>query len=590
MTHYRILLPYFRQNLKIIAMGVGSLLLVDFLQLLIPMVIKLAVDGLTSYQATSSRLLAYAGMVLTLGLGIVVFRFLWRRCLFGHSRQVEEALRNRLFAHLQTLPFSYFDRTNTGDLMAHATNDIQAVQLATGMGLVALTDTLVLGTAAIGFMLYINPTLTLISLLPMPFIALFARTISKAFHERFRNVQASFSRLTERARENLAGIRAIKAYTQEEAEVSRFDQSGKEYIAENLAMVKIGGLFSPMSLVLTNLSLALVLVVGGKLTILNTISTGDFVAFNSYLLLLTWPMMALGWMINLFQRGSASLGRIKTILDTPAEIDLKPEEMKQSLTNGAIEGRGLSFTYPSTELPALEDVHLEIKSGQVVGIVGRTGAGKSTFCQLLPRLYDAPYGALFLDGEEIHRWPLAELRGALAVVSQDPFIFADTVRANICFGSPKASMEEIIQAAEAAHLLDEILALPQQFDTLLGERGVTLSGGQKQRLTLARALLLPAPLLILDDCFSSVDLETELVILGNLNHYFKGRTTIIASHRLEAMRAADVVFVLDQGRLLEQGTHDQLMATGGLYASLYRRQKLEDELYEEASVGDAGTR
>ena len=571
-------------------MGVGSLLLVDFLQLLIPMVIKLAVDGLTSYQATSSRLLAYAGMVLTLGLGIVVFRFLWRRCLFGHSRQVEEALRNRLFAHLQTLPFSYFDRTNTGDLMAHATNDIQAVQLATGMGLVALTDTLVLGTAAIGFMLYINPTLTLISLLPMPFIALFARTISKAFHERFRNVQASFSRLTERARENLAGIRAIKAYTQEEAEVSRFDQSGKEYIAENLAMVKIGGLFSPMSLLLTNLSLALVLVVGGKLTILNTISTGDFVAFNSYLLLLTWPMMALGWMINLFQRGSASLGRIKTILDTPAEIDLKPEEMKQSLTNGAIEGRGLSFTYPSTELPALEDVHLEIKSGQVVGIVGRTGAGKSTFCQLLPRLYDAPYGALFLDGEEIHRWPLAELRGALAVVSQDPFIFADTVRANICFGSPKASMEEIIQAAEAAHLLDEILALPQQFDTLLGERGVTLSGGQKQRLTLARALLLPAPLLILDDCFSSVDLETELVILGNLNHYFKGRTTIIASHRLEAMRAADVVFVLDQGRLLEQGTHDQLMATGGLYASLYRRQKLEDELYEEASVGDAGTR
>ena len=571
-------------------MGVGSLLLVDFLQLLIPMVIKLAVDGLTSYQATSSRLLAYAGMVLTLGLGIVVFRFLWRRCLFGHSRQVEEALRNRLFAHLQTLPFSYFDRTNTGDLMAHATNDIQAVQLATGMGLVALTDTLVLGTAAIGFMLYINPTLTLISLLPMPFIALFARTISKAFHERFRNVQASFSRLTERARENLAGIRAIKAYTQEEAEVSRFDQSGKEYIAENLAMVKIGGLFSPMSLLLTNLSLALVLVVGGKLTILNTISAGDFVAFNSYLLLLTWPMMALGWMINLFQRGSASLGRIKTILDTPAEIDLKPEEMKQSLTNGAIEGRGLSFTYPSTELPALEDVHLEIKSGQVVGIVGRTGAGKSTFCQLLPRLYDAPYGALFLDGEEIHRWPLAELRGALAVVSQDPFIFADTVRANICFGSPKASMEEIIQAAEAAHLLDEILALPQQFDTLLGERGVTLSGGQKQRLTLARALLLPAPLLILDDCFSSVDLETELVILGNLNHYFKGRTTIIASHRLEAMRAADVVFVLDQGRLLEQGTHDQLMATGGLYASLYRRQKLEDELYEEASVGDAGTR
>jgi len=571
MTHYRILLPYFRQNLSIIVIGVGSLLLVDFLQLLIPRVIKLAVDDLTRYQATSSRLLAYAGMVLALALGIVVFRFVWRRCLFGHSRQVEEALRNRLFAHLQTLPFFYFDRASTGDLMAHATNDIQAVQLATGMGLVALTDTLVLGTAAIGFMLYINPALTLIALLPMPFIALFARTISKIFYERFREVQASFSRLTERARENLAGIRAIKAYTQEEAEARRFDQTGRQYIAENIGMVKIGGLFSPMSLLFTNLSMALVLVVGGKLTILNTISTGDFVAFNS----------SLGWMINLFQRGSASLGRIKTILDTPAEIDDESAVVNQPLTHGDIEGRGITFTYPGSKLVALENVHLRIKPGQVVGIVGRTGAGKSTLCQLLPRLYDIPYGKLFLDGEEIHRYPLGELRRAIAVVSQDPFIFADTVKANICFGNPRASMEEIKKAAEAAHLLEEILALPQQFDTLLGERGVTLSGGQKQRLTLARALLLSTPLLILDDCFSSVDFETELAILSNLNRYFQNRTTIIASHRLEVMRAADVVFVFDQGRLQEQGNHDQLMAQNGLYAALYRRQKLEEELYEE---------
>ncbi|MEJ2364472.1 MAG: ABC transporter ATP-binding protein, partial [Deltaproteobacteria bacterium] len=536
MTHSRILLPYFRRNLKIIAMGVGSLLVVDFLQLLIPRVIKLAVDDLTNYQGTGSRLLVYAGMVLALALGIVAFRFLWRRCLFGHSRQVEEALRNRLFAHLQTLPFSYFDRANTGDLMAHATNDIQAVQLATGMGMVALTDTLVLGTAAIGFMLYINSTLTIIALLPMPFIAIFARSISKIFHERFREVHSIL-------------------------------------------------LFFPVMTIFTNLGLGLVIFFGGRLTILGSITMGDFVAFIGFLNNLTWPMMALGWMINLFQRGSASLGRIKTILDTPAEIDAKSEVLKPSLIQGAIEGRGISFTYPSAKLPALEDVHVKIEPGQVVGIVGRTGAGKSTFCQLLARLYDVPYGKLFLGGEEIHRWSLAELRRAVAVVSQDPFVFADTVRANICFGKPNASMEEITKAAEAAHLLDEILALPQRFDTLLGERGVTLSGGQKQRLTLARALLLSSPLLILDDCFSSVDLQTELIILGNLNRYFKGRTTIIASHRLEAMRAADLVFVLDQGRLLEQGTHDQLMATGGLYASLYRRQKLEEELYEEATLG-----
>ena len=585
MTHYRILLPYFRRNLGILAIGVSSLLIVDLLQLFIPRVIKLAVDDLTRYQATSARLLSYAGMVLALALGIVVFRFVWRRCLFGHSRQVEEALRNRLFAHLQTLSFSYFDRANTGDLMAHATNDVQAVQLAAGMGLVALTDTLVLGTAAIGFMLYINPSLTLIALLPMPFIALFARTISKIFYERFQKVQASFSQLTERARENLAGIRTIKAYTQETAEIKRFDQTGRNYIAANLRMVKISGMFSPMSLIFTNLSMALVLVIGGKLTILNTISVGDFVAFNSYLLLLTWPMMALGWMINLFQRGSASLGRIQAILNTPSEAAEILEVPKKSLTQGDIESQSLTFTYPGSNLPALEDIHLSIKPGQLVGIVGRTGAGKSTLCQLLPRLYNTPPGQLYLAGEDIHRWPLDELRRAIAVVPQDPFIFADTVRANICFGNPDASTDEMIKAAEAAHLLDEILALPHQFDTILGERGVTLSGGQKQRLTLARALILSTPLLILDDCFSSVDLETELAILANLRRYLKARTTLIASHRLEAMRAADVIFVLEWGRLREQGSHDQLLAQDGIYAALYRRQKLEVELYEEATVG-----
>ncbi|MGD8531032.1 MAG: ABC transporter ATP-binding protein [Syntrophobacterales bacterium] len=584
MNPYRILLPYFRRNFRNLAIGIGALLLVDILQLLIPRIIKWAVDDLTSYQATSANLLKYSGMVLALALGIVAFRFVWRRCLFGHSRKIEEALRNRLFAHLQTLSFSYFDRTDTGDLMAHATNDIQAVQLATGMGLVALTDTIVLGTAAIGFMVYIHPTLTLIALLPMPFIALFARSISKIFYERFRRVQASFSRLTERARENLAGIRAIKAYTQEVSETNRFDRTGREYIADNLKMVKIGGLFSPMSLLFTNLSMALVLVVGGRLTILNAISTGDFVAFNSYLLLLTWPMMALGWMINLFQRGSASLGRIQAILDTTSEVVDGPGLEEKIPTHGSIKGRGLTFTYPGSTAPALEDINLIIEPGQLAGIVGRTGAGKSTLCQLFPRLYEISPGQLYLDGEEIHRWSLAQVRRAIAYVPQDPFVFADTVRANICFGKPDASTEEMIKVAKAAHLLEEILALPQEFETLLGERGVTLSGGQKQRLTLARALLLSTPMLILDDCFSSVDLETELDILSNLRRHFKGRTTLIASHRLEAMRAADVVFVLDGGRLRERGTHDQLLAEDGIYATLFRRQKLEEELYGEVGA------
>ncbi|MBW2072697.1 MAG: ABC transporter ATP-binding protein [Deltaproteobacteria bacterium] len=578
MSNYRILIPYFRKNLPRLIIGISSLLLVDLLQLLIPRVIKRAVDDLTSLQATGARLLEYASVVMVLALGIALFRFIWRRFLLGHSRIIEEALRNRLFSHLQSLPFSYFDRTSTGELMAHATNDIQAVQLASGMGLVAVTDTLVLGTAAVGFMLYINPTLTLIALLPMPFIALFTKIFSRIFHERFQRVQASFARLTEQARENLAGIRAVKAYTQENSEIARFDRFGRDYVAENLSMIRISGLFSPMSLFFSNLSMALLLLIGGKLTILRTISIGDFVAFNSYLLLLTWPMMALGWMVNLFQRGAASLGRIQKILDIRPEAVESKDAAQPMTVQGGIECRNLSFTYPDSATPALRNIDLRVVPGQLVGLVGRTGAGKSTLLKLIPRFYRLDKGQLYVDEVEIHDISLGSLRGAIAAVPQDPFIFADTVRNNISFGKPGADNKEIMQAAEAVQLMDEILSLPQQFDTLLGERGVTLSGGQKQRLTLARALLLDRPILILDDCLSSVDVDTELAILDNLKNYIRGKTTFIVSHRLEMMRLVDVIYVFDAGRLCEKGSHQQLVSSTGLYSKLYRRQQLLHEL------------
>jgi ATP-binding cassette subfamily B multidrug efflux pump len=318
--------------------------------------------------------------------------------------------------------------------------------------------------------------------------------------------------------------------------------------------------------------------VGGRLTILNTISAGDFVAFNSYLLLLTWPMMALGWMINLFQRGAASLGRIQRILDTAQQVVDSPGTEKNGLVRGLIECRGLTLVYPGSSSPALLDIRLRIEPGQFVGIVGRTGAGKSSLLRIIPRLYELSDGQLYLDGKELHRWPLVVLRGAIAMVPQEPFIFADTVRANLCFGRPGAGDDEMMRAAREAQLLDEILALPRQFDTLLGERGISLSGGQKQRLTLARALMLERPVLILDDCLSSVDMETEVAILANLKHYLRERTTIMASQRLEAIRNADVIFVLDDGRLKESGRHEELLALNGVYSSLYRRQQLEEEL------------
>ena len=329
---------------------------------------------------------------------------------------------------------------------------------------------------------------------------------------------------------------------------------------------------------LSNLSMALILVVGGRLTMVNTISAGDFVAFNSYLLLLTWPMMALGWMINLFQRGAASLGRIQRILDTGAEVADSNKTDADGTIDGVIECRGLTFTYPGATWSALRDIRLRIEPGRFVGVVGRTGAGKSTFLKLIPRLYEVADGQLYLDGKELHRWPLSRLRGSIAMVPQEPFIFADSVRANICFGRPDAGEDEMIKAAATAQLLEEIRGLPRQFDTLLGERGVSLSGGQKQRLTLARALLLDRPVLILDDCLSSVDVETEVAILGNLRHYLKGRTTIMASQRLEAMRSAEIIFVLDRGELRESGNHEELLALDGTYATLYRRQQLEAEL------------
>jgi ATP-binding cassette subfamily B protein len=550
------------------------------LQLIVPRVIKWAVDDLTLLRVDTGRLLDYALAIAGIAVLIGVFRYVWRLCLLGTSRRVEEGLRNRLFDHLQTLSAAYFDRTRTGDLMAHATNDIQQIRMATGMGLVALNDAVVMGAAAIGFMIYIDPTLTGFVLIPMPFIAVAARFFSRRMHRRYRSVQASFSDLTEAVRERVAGIRLIKAHNRKTAEAEKIGAASRAYVDENLGLVRITGVFFPMMVLLTNLSMAVVLFLGGRQTILLTITPGDFVAFISYLGLLMWPMMALGWVTNLIQRGRASLDRVDTILATLPEIRSAAGARPLRGPAGAIVFEAVGFSYAggagAQTRAALSNIDLRIEPGAVLGIVGPPGSGKTTLLSLIPRLYDTATGRILIGGQDIRDVLVEDLRSRIAFMPQEPFLFAGTIRDNITFGDPGVDDERLTEAARAAALLDTIRLFPQGFDTVVGERGVMLSGGQKQRVALARCLLSPTPVLILDDPISQVDFETGARISQAIRRLAGARTILIVSHRLSAVRFADRILVLDGGRVVHTGSHADLIAANGYYAGTYRLQEVEE--------------
>ena len=577
MNSIYLILPYIKERRFYVALGIFLLVCVDFLQLLIPRIIKRAVDDLTALSILPDVLLRYAAYMIVIALMIGVFRYGWRHCLIGLSRRAEEGLRNRLFSHIQTLSAGYFDDTKTGDLMAHATNDIQHVRMALGMGIVALTDAVVLGTAAIGFMLYINVRLTLYVLIPMPLIVIGARFFSKRMHRLYGEVQGMFADLTEVVRERFAGIRVIKAYTLEESEFTRFEKKSQQYIDSNIRLVKITGLFFPMMLLFTNISMAMVLFLGGRQTIYSVITPGDFVAFIAYLGLLTWPMMALGWVTNLIQRGRASLDRINKIIETPPEIIDAPSPQVLNNPSGNVVFDNVSFSYNSNGHKALTDIDFSLEHGEILGIVGPPGSGKTTLLSLLPRLYDVTSGRIMVDRTDIRDMRLGDLRALISFVPQEPFLFAGTVRENIALGTTYIADEDLLEVVKKASLYETIKSFPQGFDTIVGEKGVILSGGQKQRIALARALLQERAILALDDPVSQVDVETAMEIINTIKTLSRSRTLFIVSHRLSAVRFADKIIALDNGRIAGTGKHEDLLENNEYYANTYRLQEIEEE-------------
>ncbi|MEJ2154961.1 MAG: ABC transporter ATP-binding protein [Desulfobacteraceae bacterium] len=565
---------HFRRHWRIIALGLLALIVVDAMQLSIPRVIKQVVDDLTILKAGAGSLILQAAAIAALALSIGVFRYIWRRCLLGTARRLEETLRNQLLAHVQTLSASYFDTAKTGDLMAHATNDIQQVRMAAGMGLVAFNDAVVLGAASIGFMLYIHVELTLYVLIPMPILVLVTRLLGKRMHVRYRKVQAAFSDMTEAVRERFAGVRMIKAHNGEAAAGRAVREVSQTYIDENIKLVGIMGLFLPMMMLLTNVSLALVLLIGGQRTILLEITPGDFVAFIGYLNLLAWPMMALGWVTNLIQRGGASLERLKKILEHPPEIRDRSDTALPAPICGSIAFEKVSFAYDSHTV--LRHIDLTAAPGETLGIVGPPGSGKSTLLNLVPRLYDVDEGRITIDGRPVQNLPLKDLRSSIALVPQEPFLFAGTIAENLLFGCPDGCLNRMDKVLEDVGLAKTLERFPAGLETVVGEKGILLSGGQKQRVALARALLVDAPILLLDDPISQVDSVTGQRIARTIKGLGGEKTILIVSHRLSAVRFAHRIVTLQEGKVVEQGTHDQLLRSDGYYAHIHALQELED--------------
>jgi ATP-binding cassette subfamily B protein len=578
LKNLRPLLPYLKKYRSAYIWGGLCVLLMNGTWVLFPLVIRRAVNDL--WNGVTLHKLWTVSLVLLLVAGVKgIFQFLTRWIVIGASREIEFDLRNDLFRHLEGLSHSFYQRTRTGDIMARATNDLNAVRMLLGPAIMYSANTIVFTAGALIFMLSISPKLTFYAFLPLPAVSIVIQYFGRRIHERFERIQAMFSDISARAQENFSGVRVIRAYVQEQAEIAGFESSNREYIARSLKLVRLMGMLWPTLETMLGLAIVLVLWLGGREVLQHRIDVGDFVAFNTYMVQLTWPVIALGWVINIFQRGTASLGRIHELMlekpeitDAPALISTVHEPQ------GDLEFRNLNFSYNGT--PVLHDINLHIPAGSSLAIVGPTGSGKTTLVSLIPRIYDAEPGAVLIDGRPIREYPLEVLRRSIGFVPQETFLFSETIRENIAFGVQKASDEEVRWAADAANIASEIEGFPDQYKTLVGERGITLSGGQKQRTAIARALIRNPRILILDDALSSVDTHTEDKILNHLREVMQDRTTIFISHRVSTVRNADRIAVLHGGRIVEIGSHDELLALNGYYTDLYNKQLLEEELAE----------
>jgi len=601
----RPLVPYLKRYRVGLFLGALCVLLTNGISVQFPRVVQHAVDDLR--QTVTGHILAkYALLIVGVFLAKGIFQFLTRWVVIGISRDIEFDLRNDLFAHLERLSYSYYQRNRTGDIMAKATNDLNAVRMLLGPAIMYSANTIVFTALALFYMLRMSPMLTLYAFLPLPIASIVIQYFGRRIHERFERIQAMFSDISARAQENFSGARVIRAYVQEEAEIAAFETANQEYIRRSLKLVRLMGMLWPTLELMLGIAIVIVLWVGGRevinglmsvslvsylgtrttLSLSGSMSVGDFVAFNTYMVQLMWPVIALGWVINIFQRGTASMGRINQILTEQPEIadDLAlvggtgVSPVQPSEIHGEVEFRNLNFAYNG--VPVLNNINLRIPAGSSLAIVGPTGSGKTTLVNLIPRIYDATPGAVLIDGKPIREFPLEMLRRRFGFVPQETFLFSDTIRENIAFGKHDAHLPEVQAAAEAANIAQDIESFPETYNTTVGERGITLSGGQKQRTAIARALLRSPRILILDDALSSVDTHTEDKILNHLRDIMQGRTTIFISHRVSTVRNADRIAVLHHGQIVELGTHDELIARNGYYTDLYNKQLLEEELAE----------